>query len=536
MNSLALTQRFVRVLVSLAAVTSLFFTAGCGSSAPAKSNPVGFSASSLSGTYVFSTSGVDSTNGVFQATTGVFTANGGTGGSNSISTGQIDINGFTAGEISTAITGGTYSVNTDGRGTATLNFSGTSITLDFVLTAPAGGPSAPSTHGLVTEFDTAGSGSGTLDMQNAGNLVGSYSFGLAGAYSSGNSPLAMVGAFTPNDGNITGLTDINANQIALGGTAGLTLTGTVTTGSPGTAVLNSFNGNTLIATYNFHVYEIDPTHLKFIETDTGTIMAGDAFTQQTSLPQGGYAYVLEGEDSSGPIAEGGYFTSDGTSTIIAGGLEDYNDAGNFVPENTTVGGSFTPFSGGRTQLTLTGFYNGTASTTATFAAYPSSGGVQLLEIDDEGITGGYALAQGTPTTLAATDYALNLSGINPNSEEDDIAEFALTGTNYQGVEDVNDDGSLGPRVAFNGTITPDTSITGHGAAVTNGEINFNYYVADSGATALIIDTDANPSPQVGIGSIESQNITSAEAASRSHALISRPLGKRTGAFRRKANQ
>ena len=57
MNSLALTQRFVRVLVSLAAVTSLFFTAGCGSSAPAKSNPVGFSASSLSGTYVFSTSG-----------------------------------------------------------------------------------------------------------------------------------------------------------------------------------------------------------------------------------------------------------------------------------------------------------------------------------------------------------------------------------------------------------------------------------------------------------------------------------------------
>ena len=295
----------------------------------------------------------------------------------------------------------------------------------------------------------------------------------------------------------------------------------------------------MVASYNFDVYEIDPTHLKFIETDLNTIMGGDAFTQQTSLPQGGYAYVLEGADSSGsPMGLGGYLNSDGTSTI-SNGLEDYNDAGTVVTGATTVGGSFTPFSGGRTELTLTGFFNGNpAIQTSTFAAYPSIGGVQLLEVDaNGGITGGYAISQGTPTALAATDYALNLTGINPSSEEDDIAQFVVSGTTYKGVEDVNDEGSLSPSVAFDGTITPDATFTGHGAAVTNGEINFNYYVADGGATALIIDTDPNPAPQVGIGAIESQNIGIAGAApSRSRALISRPVGKRTGSFRRQRNQ
>lgn len=541
MNSLVSTLHVRRVLLSLATAASLFLTAGCGSSSPAKTNPVGFGNGSLSGTYVFSSTGVDSS-GVFLAVAGTFAANG-TGGNSSITTGMIDINGFDFTPISTPITGGSYIVRSDGRGKVTLNCNciSNSITLDFVLTAPAGGPSGASTHGLITEFDGNGTGSGTLDMQNTGSLQGAYSFGFAGASVSGQNllPLAMAGTFTPSEGTITaGLTDINANGNVLGGLPGLTLTGTVTAGSPGTATFNAYNSlDQLVATYNFDVYMIDPTHLKFIETDLNQILAGDAFTQQNSIPNGVYAYTAQGIDGTGfPLAMGGFFSSDGSS-VIGAGLEDYNDAGS-VNELTGITGSFTPFAGGRTEISLSGFYNGnSAIQTATFAAYPSSGGIELLEIDANfGVTGGFALPQGATTTIAATDYALNLTAINGSSqtlfEEDDIAEFAVTANNYTGVEDINDEGSTSPPVTFNGTLTADTNVGGHGSGTsTSGQFNFNYFVANNGATALILETD---NLQLGIGAFESQN-TSAAAPSLAHFAVMRPVGTRAhGAFARRA--
>jgi len=545
MNSLVSTLRVRRVLLALAAAASLFLTAGCGSSSPAKGNQVGFGNSSLSGTYVFSSTGSDSTvNGFLLAVAGSFTANG-SGGNNNITGGMIDINGFSlTGPFSTAITGGTYSVNSDGRGKVTLNCNciGSSITLDFVLTASSGGPSGVSTHGLITEFDGNGSGSGTLDLQNSGSLQGAYSFGLAGGSLSGNQlPLAMVGTFTPNNGSITaGLADINANGIIPGLLSGLTLTGSVTAGSPGTATFNAYNSSDqLVATYNFDVYMIDPTHLKFIETDTGQILAGDAFTQQTSLPQSVYAYTAQGLDSTGtPMAMGGFFTSDGSSGINTG-LEDINDAG-IVTEVTGITGNFTPFAGGRTEINLSGFNNGNpAIQNATFAAYPSSGGIQLLEIDANlGVTGGFALPQGSSTTIAAANYALNLTAINGTNqtliEEDDIAQFAVTGSNYTGVEDINDQGSPNPPVNFDGTFAVDTAVAGHGSGTSSsGQFNFNYFLANNGATALILETDGT---QLGVGSFEFQT-TSQLQGGLAHIAVPRLVVTRThGAFRGKAKQ
>jgi hypothetical protein len=515
MNPLASVKCAGRLLMALVAGLAILFAAGCGSSSTTPPNQQGFSNASLNGTYVFSTSGVDSNVGLFLATAGTFTANG-TGGNNGITGGMIDINGFElSSPISTPITSGSYNVNSDGRGQVVLKWNGGSIKLDFVLTASAGGPSSASLHGLVTEFDDQGTGSGTLDMQNSGSLQASYTFGLAGAsfLSSNELPLAMVGTFTESGGTISpGLADINSNGVAPGGTAGLTLTGTVTAGSPGTATLSAYNSdNTLIATYNFDVYMVDDTHLKFIETDAAQILAGDAFTQQSSIPNGVYAYTMEGLDNGGlPLAMGGFVTA-GSEGQFSAGLEDYNDAGTVV-EVTGFTGSSTAFAGGRTELTLNGgFYNGNSISSATFAAYPSSGGIDLLEIDSfGGITGGIALPQGTGTSIAPAAYVLNLSAINGQGfEEDDIAEFTVTGSNFKGAEDINDEGSITPSQPFNGTFTADTTIPGHGlAASTSNEFNFAYYVANSGATMLILETDNN---QLGVGAFEVQT-TNAVAA------------------------
>src|ERR1035438_4128502 len=191
MNSLACSKYVLRLFAALAAISSIFLTAGCGSSTGlAHINPIGFSNSSLTGTYVFSSQGSDS-NGFLITMAGAVTANG-IGGTGGITGGTMDIVDPNVGAFpNQAITAGTYNVGSDGRGTAQLNTAAGNFVLDFVLTSTV--------HGLVTEFDGNGTGSGTLDLQTAvptlGQLAGPYAFGLGGI-DSGSNPFASAGSFT----------------------------------------------------------------------------------------------------------------------------------------------------------------------------------------------------------------------------------------------------------------------------------------------------------------------------------------------------
>ena len=537
MNPLTFTKYARRLFLALAAVSGLFLSAGCGSSSSAPINPQGFSDSSLSGTYVFSFSGTDVTNDnvSFFAAVGVLSADG----KGNFASGTVDINDPALAAALNSTTNvfpaesatGTYNVTADGRGTGkitvTINGTGVPIGLDFVLTS-GGGLNPVSSHGLITRFDGNGTGSGTIDLQTSGitqsSLQGSYAFGFSGIDTGGN-PFGTVGAFNLDAfGNATGLQDFDDNGVSPGEPAGLSLSGNVTVGSPvTTAALNTSSGD-----FTFDVYIVDNTHLKFIETDELAILAGDAFTQQTSIPAGVYAYTMEGQDSSdNPMAMGGFFTSDGTSAISAG-LEDYNDAGT-VNEVTGITGSYSPFTGGRTELNLSGFFNGSSlGNSILFAAYPSSGGIQLLEIDNArsgAVTGGIALAQGTTTTIATSQgYGLNLTAINGGSgagmfEEDDIAQFIVnTNNTFKGVEDINDEGTLTGGASFTGTLTPDTTVPGHGSVTNSSEFNFNYYVANNGSTVLILETDSN---QLGVGSFQLQNADVEPVGGLSRLMIAR---------------
>lgn len=466
---------------------------GCGGSSPGVAVPPpggSFSNSSLSGTYVFSTSGVD-VNGLFLLITGSLQANG----SGGITGGMIDINSA-AGISSTPISSGSYSITSDGRGQASLSSNSplsNGITLNFVLTSTS--------HGLVTEFDSFATGSGNIDLQSSGALQTSYAFSFSGITVSGNTevPFAMAGAFTlDGNGNITaGVADINNNGNSTGTTA-LPLTGTVTAGTPGTAVLATSAGTL----GNFHVYMVDPTHLKFIETDPFPVMAGDAFTQQTSVPSGVLAYMMQGADLSGfPVGMGGFMTTNSANSLISAGLQDYNDAGTVA--SVAFSGSYTALAGGRSVVTLNNFYNGDngiVSPTVTFAAYPTSGGLQFLEVDSAGLTTGVALAQTATSFATAQGYGLNLTASNGNGfEEDDIAEFTVASPTFKGLLDVNDQGSRTRGISLSGQFAPDPAVAGHGSASSN-QFNYNYYVVSS-STTLILETDRN---QVGVGGFELQ--------------------------------
>lgn len=500
------------------AVSTLGLLVGCGSSSPTPVAPPsgGFGLSNLSGTYVFSSTGSDST-GTFLTMTGSLAANG-SGGITGGTVDVLDLQVPPTSPIAQPITGGTYSVSADGRGqihfnTTLNNSNGTpqaiTFTLDFVLTS--------SSHGLVTEYDANGTGSGTIDLQSTvtqSQIASSYAYGVSGAGSSG-SPLALVGAMTlGSTGSVTtGIEDINNDSIAATGPGGIALSTSsyVTLGAtPGTALIASSSG-----TFSFDVYPIDNTHLKFIENDRLNLVSGDMYTQGASIASGQLVYTMAGSETNTgttlPIDVGGWLTNAGGT--ITTGEEDFNDGGTVglgLPVSTSA---FATLTAGRSTLTLNGFVNGAPNElpgTYTFAAYPfaySGGtGIQLLEIDNAGVTSGAAYPQ-TSTSLATPPqgYGFNLSGFNSNGEEDDIAEFVTTTTGFSGIVDLNTQTALTPGGALDGSFTaPDGNGVGSGTT-TNYIGSFNFYVANP-TTYLVLETDNG---EVGIGTFEQQGSPSA---------------------------
>jgi len=520
-----------RVVLSMFAVFILVFLVACGSSRPNATPPPSgaFTNSNLKGTYVFSLVGSDSL-GNFLTITGTFIANG-SGGSGGISGGTVDINdsGFTSPLTNNAVTGGSYIVTQDGRGQATLltvTPFGASIAVDFVLTSSA--------HGLITEFDGNGTGSGSLDLQTSTSqpAAGTYVFGLSGisginTVTGSVIPVASAGAVTLDaSGTATGSLDYNNNEAP----SVLTISSgsSVLAGTPGTATLVTSGG-----TFDLDVYPIDSTHMKVIETDTSSvILSGDVFSQTSStFPSGTLVFTMGGLDYSVapavPLAVGGLMTSDGTT--ISSGEEDFNDSGTADTAPQGFGGSIT-LSGSRFLVQLTTFENGAGGTLGafTFAAYPSSGGLELVEVDGNGVTAGVAFSQSGTTLASSQGYGFNLTAANSNSfEEDDIAEFTTTSTGFSGLIDINDQGRPSSNQRFNGSYTLDSPATGRGVLTSN-LLNGAFYVVNA-SDVLFLETDNN---QLGVGAFQTQSASAKSTLTASHLAMLRLKPGAKGAARR----
>ncbi len=529
MNPLASTKCAGRLLTALAAISSVLLIAGCGgSSAPAIPNPVGFGPGSLNGTYVFSSAGSDK-NGAPLFLAGTLAANG----SGGITGGTIDVVDLEVQPVSPVAqpltSSSSYKVNTDGRGQATLISSayGTFV-LDFVLTS--------TNHGLVTEYDSNGTGSGTLDLQtavtNLSQLAGPYAFSFAGS-NSGGGPFATAGAFNLNSGGSIigggGVEDFNDN----GNVINESLSGVATLGSgtgPGQITLTT---TSFPLTFDF--YPIDATHWKLIETDyTYGYLAGDVFSA-TQSTVGTMVFTMAGGTSTTSVANGGLMTYSANTVT---GSEDVNTDGTVLTQVGFTGtvGAPGPI-GSRVVVTLSDFVPATQ-----WVIYPYTGGLLMLETDSSAVTTGAAFAQSATSFTASGGYGLNLSGVNGNGPVGYIAQFnassPTSSPNVTGILDDNEFADPLKPMSLIGTYTPDSPATGRGliTAPTTGSLgtslgalNLEYYVVDS-STVLFIDVDSG---QVGAGTFEAQSTPGAGAAVHARAAIVHPAVRPHGALRRK---
>jgi hypothetical protein len=433
-----------RFLMSLATAITLIIIAGCGGGGSVNFPPPQgtFTNANLNGPFAFSYTGSDA--GGFLAVAGSFVADG----AGHITSGTEDINSGAAVSPNAAVSG-TYLVRADGRGTITLNSPAGNSTLDFVIVA--GG------HALVTRFDNRATGSGTIDQQTTSAfsnavLAGSFAFTLSGI-DTGGVPMAVGGVFTSDaSGALTsGLDDSNDNGIVVTNDP---MTGSIPVAPTGrgTATLNTSHG-----ALTFAYYVVDPNHLKIVGTNTFPALGGEAFRQtgpfSNASVSGPFAFTVAGADllSLNPFVAGGVLTSDGGGNITSG-IEDSNDGGNPINTSVPLTGTYSMAANGRGTLILN-----TAAGTFSFAIYPSSGGVLVLEVDNTFLTSGSALQQQTTPFTAGSfqgTYGMNFTAaVGGGTELDSIAEFTADGiSKLSGIIDINNSGGITFGQSMTGTV------------------------------------------------------------------------------------
>jgi hypothetical protein len=506
-----------RAAVTLAAVIGVFAAAcgGGGSSNPTPPTPTGgFTNASLKGTYSFSMSGTDASAspGAFIARVGSFVADG----NGNITAAMEDITD--AGLVNTVqFTGGTYTVQANGKGTLTLNSAGGGLQLTIALNSPS--------KGVMIQTDLFATSSGTFILQSPTafsqtTIAGPYVFDISGT-DSGGAPVSVVGQIvTTSSGAISGgIFDSNDGGV------NPPLMTAQTFGAGGTFSLDPTNGATFgrgtisFAGLTFAFYIVDATRIRMLETDGTLFAAGDALQQSgapTAPAAGSFSFLIGGTSvlgTMGPIARGGRFTTDANGTLTNIQLDDNNGGGiTSITSGTTISGAKLAVDAanpGTGRATLT--FDATGSPNAgtfTFVIYFASGSQAVIQDTSNGVVGdGTMLAQSGSISAGslAGNYVFNLSGINLalGFEEDFAGQYALASSGgITGVVDFVELASPSKRnPAFLGIpITGTLTISGDGSGankytITTGNspsttLNYHAYVGGSN-TILLVGVDTN---------------------------------------------
>jgi hypothetical protein len=394
------------------------------------------------------------------------------------------------------VTGGSYHIGTDGRGSLTLQTTAGTTKWQMVMAGHA--------RVYLTSFDgTSNVSSGAMDLEtpaqlNSTSIQGGYSFlvtGASAAHPSGT--LQVAGAFTADGvGSISqGLLDVNdsgATQPSLAASG--TFTGPTQAGR-GSLTLTTSSG-----TKTFVYYLVDGTRLKLLENDTNGISTGEAVKQTgSSFANATFNLTLVtalfGSDSHGPVSLGGVVTLNGLGAVKA--TIDTNNNGN-VATGQSVNGSYTVTDSttGRTTVTWTA-----SDGTHQFVFYPAQNNdLNLIEMDTASAAGP-ALSQrlsGFSNASISGKFATRSSGTdfagNAGAAAFSGQLIPNGGSAIAGVLDINNNGTLAAATATSGSYSFDP--TGRATAtLSTGSSSFatallGMYAADTNR-AVYIELDSN---------------------------------------------
>ena len=500
-------------------------------------------ASTLKGTYVFATEGEDANGALQLAGVVVLDGNGGiTSGEQTHSDSLLS--------VSDAITGGSYFIGPDGRGTLSINTADQNIgqagienlslvVLDnsLALIQTFDNPSLPAVSGEAS--------SGTLQLQTStaaptagyafvvgGVDVTSASVALGGVLNI-DSPTAISGKGSVADEN-------NAN---LGLISSATISGTLT--NPDALGSLKFK---LVAGFapaiQFTGYIVDATHIKLIESDLDGTGAGFGSTAGVAVAQGAatgtftnnsafagtYVFEILGEDPSllpSSLASLGQFSADAGGNLSNG----YNDevlAGVSLLNGTTyaVSDSFTGtytldsvHGTGRVDSNITYTSNGQGPE---LIFYLIGNGNAPLVLDADSTSLGNGISVGTGLTYAQTAPPFSFNGpfgmsfvqsTGSSLENDETGQVSVSGNsnNLTGVVDLNLGATPSPNTQLSGTFVAPTTgrftgtLTNPFFTGPNTTMSVAFYPVDS-SNIFFIETDFSASQASTLGHFSSRTL------------------------------
>lgn len=473
----------------------------------------------LTGTFVLFLSAKNSKNGPF-ILGGVISGDG----TGKITGGSLDLTDFSGNaspaQLVNVVAPSTYSIGLDGRGQIQLTINTFALNNSFGVPGPnRTGTIALSVvfvtpqHALLSETDSFGGATGTLDLQKAtdvasfqngsAGLNGTYSLLLSGVEAtSATADYFLAGAITTQaSGNSYTLAGYTVDQSAKGAIASVPFAAASQAqfnSAPtqfGEISLNSVNLG-LPTHFNLDLWLIDANH--FVVTDwqdsiSGSlpVIVGGYLTPQPASPSlsGTYAFTNFGVTTAAqPQASGGILACGSTGildVVPLGGTALSNQ-----PVTVTCGAPAT----GRGLIAISG-----ASTAGInqFAAYPTlDRGLYLVELDGgaAGTSGPAGAGVALPQTLSAPisssalngAYALNVNSSTAAGSQTLSGQMVSDSVSaLTGVVDVN---------SFNTTTIPEAATPSLTATLSG-----TYIVGSNGRFPLaltISPTSGQPSPQI----------------------------------------
>lgn len=535
----------VLATLGLVALAAGLFLGGCssssngGSSIPPPATGT-FSNASLKGQYAFSMGGQDAVTGGFITRVGSFTADG--NGNITAATEDVIDSGATGGGRTVFASGGTYSIQANGKGTLTLSQNSTTgLGVSIALTSSSGG--------VMSQMDFNGAlsstSSGSFSLQNAGafattGISGNYVFSVSGVEGTARAPIATMGQITTDGAGTvqSGVIDINDGASSTGPTppAAIPAGGTYGADSANPTDLANFGRGVIsFDGFTFVFYIVDSTHILLLEEDGSNVTFGDAFQQSGTIPAqtssfaaGSFAFVVGGSSvlgTAGADARAGRFTTDGGGTLSNVFLDENNAGSHSAVANNVTSATYAIDSSsialGRGRGTLTFTHSGLG--TFQYVFYLNSPTQAVLQDQSNGLVSSGTMAAQTGNFSAATlasNYAFNWSGVvlpssgNAGLEEDFVGQYTQSSSgSLTGAVDFLELGTSSNHPEFlnsavsgmftlngDGTTSNTYQVTISSSGVSANTYNFKAYLA-SGNTVFLVGVDSN---QVLTGSVAPQ--------------------------------